>query len=304
MHTRLLDLMTLDRLVDLIGPDRLRALVERQLPVLELLGALGAKVDVDPAAVRHLLDALPASAPAPMTASAPAGEGRAYLDGIGALVGVETDSQPFEVPRVPGQQVYIGPNTLVKGGQTLGGVFVGLLDPTDPKPVHRERFVFSDRDAWLKGELAIKNEGAWPDWDETDKYAREARNAALTGGNPVPTHMATLDFTYDGLPSPSLAKGLEGSLPSGAERRWFKVDVAGLGKDKGRLLREILTVAKTTLVVDHWTLAPDYKPIQQGVTIGFDPQPDPAPTLEQFLTDAHALKHAWYVQTVYQILPV
>lgn len=300
MHDRLLELMALDRLIELIDTDRLRALVERQLPVIELLEALGAKGDVDPSAVRALLAALPASAErgAPRPVAAPT----SYLHAIAALRGAPVDGQPDIGPILATQQIYVGPNTLTKDGKTVGYVYVGVIDPTAPTPVHRERFTFADRDAWLKGEAAIRNDGKWPDGGDSNVYARDRRNKDLVDKASTLTYMATLDFTYDGLPPKDKAVGIE--PPAGAERRAFKVDVSGLGKDKGRLLRDVFVLGRAQIVVDHWVLASDYKPVQEGVTIGFSPMSGTPPSLEAFIAEAHALGFKWYVQTVYQVLPV
>lgn len=316
MHDSLIKLMTLDRLVDLIGHDRLRALVERQLPVIELLEALGGKDTVDAEAVRRLLAALPAgsqqpttpsptSTPAPAPAPAPAIDG--YLDAIRELLDFVPTDQPIGIPDPRPSQTYVGPNFLVKNGSPAGFCHTSIIDPTATPLRWRERFLLTDKDAWLKGEVEIQNEDAgWPDWDNTDDHARVRRNADLARTDVISRWMMTLDFYYWSLPPATAVDKvatLAGKFP-GERRHFDAIVVDGTGATpKGRILREISPIGEATVVIDHWTLAADYQPPQKTISLAFEPITGAVPTLKVFFDYARAQGHAWYVQTVYHIQP-
>lgn len=311
MHDPLIKLMTLDRLVDLIGHDRLRALVERQLPVIELLEALGGKDTIDAAAVRTLLAALPASpaaSPGPVSSPDPRGDLDGYLAAIGELLDFVPTEQPIAIPNPRPSQIHVGPNFLLKNGVPAGYCHTSIIDPTATPLQWRERFLLTDKDAWLKGEVEIQNEeSGWPDWDHTDDHARARRNADLGRTDVISRFMMTLDFYYWSLPpatSVDKVATLAGKFP-GERRHFDAIIVDGTSAaPKGRILREISPIGAATVVIDHWTLAADYKPPQKTISLAFEPVTGAVPSLKAFFDHARAQGHAWYVQTVYHIQPV
>lgn len=311
MHDQLIKLMTLDRLVDLIGPARLRALVERQLPVIELLDALGGRDTIDADTVRRLLAALPAPSATPTDMAAPsalATDLDSYLVAIRELLDFVPTDQPINLPNPRPSQIHVGPNLLLKNGIPAGFCHTSIIDPTATPLRWRERFLLTDKDAWLKGEVEIQNEeSGWPDWDHTDDHARVRRNADLARTDVISRWMMTLDFYYWSLPPATAVDKvatLAGRFPG--ERRHFDAIVVDgtSAAPKGRILREISPIGEATVVIDHWTLAPDYQPPQKTISLAFEPVTGAVPTLKVFFDYARAQGHAWYVQTVYHIQPV
>lgn len=309
MNDALLNLLTLDRLVELIGADRLKALIERRLPIIELLAALGGSGDTQVNAVRALLASWPAEGnSSPATA----------LPGALAPLATLTDSPAADRPGqtriiegpdgpvvVEPAQTYIGPNTLRVGTQTVG--YCHTSEFTGPSgTLSRERFLFTDRDDWLDGLVTIERQGTWSSVSASESEARQRRITDLSSTTVVANWMTTMTFNYANIPTATeVANLVAAGLATPSSSRHFDVRVLNAGSPtvRGRLLRDSYETGKEPLVVDHWTLIENYIPPDGTATLAFQERTS-VPTLAEFFQYARDKNHKWYVQTVYQIQPV
>ncbi len=315
-------------LLDLIDPARLKALVERQIPALEVFALLGGQ-PLDLEAVRARLAGWTdeADGPDPRPAGGSASD---YLGAVEALADPATrvvpDAQPAGYSDTPDTQTYVGPHRLFYPGDDAPGVWdrdeVGRMntsvtddtaadklgDLTDTGLKWRERLVTADPEAWLSGRVGLASTGeAYADWVEVDERARAAHQTAvdeLTAyikaldvpfGDKPRLYEATMDFQYFEVPTAADAGPLDDAPPAGLERRLFEVIVTGGGASnrQGLLLRDIVPLGSSARIVDHWVLGPGYTPPQKDVGLLFERDETNAPkSLKAFFEYAHAQKDA------------
>lgn len=306
MNDQLLNLLTLDRLVELIGADRLKALIERRLPIIELLAALGGTGDTQVNAVRALL----ASWPAEGTTS-PATPIAGSLAALATLTSSPAPDRPGQGWSIEGPdgpvpfettQTYIGPNWLTIGSQTVGYCHTSEFSTTHS----RERFIFADQDDWLDGLVTIERQGTWTNPSASESEARQRRITDLSSTTVAANWMTTMTFNYANIPTATQVSGLVGAgLATPSSSRHFDVKVLNAGSPtvRGRMLRDTYETGKEPLIVDHWTLIENYIPPNGTAALAFQERTT-VPTLAEFFEYARDKNHKWYVQTVYQIQPV
>lgn len=309
MNDQLLNLLTLDRLVELIGADRLKALIERRLPIIELLAALGGTGDTQVNAVRALLASWPAEGnPSPATPIA------GSLAPLATLANSPAADRPGQILILEGpngdvqiepNQTYIGPNALILSGVTVGYCHTSEFTTTTGT-LSRERFLFTDQNDWLDGLVTIERQGTWSSTSASESEARQRRITDLSSTTVAANWMTTMTFNYANIPTATQVSGLVGAgLATPSSSRHFDVRVLNAGSPtvRGRMLRDTYETGKEPLIVDHWTLIENYIPPNGTAALAFQERTT-VPTLAEFFEYARDKNHKWYVQTVYQIQPV
>jgi hypothetical protein len=308
MNDALLNLLTLDRLVELIGADRLKALIERRLPVIELLAALDGSGDTQVNALRALLASWPAEGNPPSTSTAGTLEALATLtrtpsrDRPGQSLIIEGEEGDIEIEPT---QTYVGPNGLILSGVQVGYCHTSEFTSTTGT-LSRERFLFTDRDDWLDGLVTIERQGTWSSPSASESEARQRRITDLSSTTVMANWMTTMTFNYANIPTASEVAGLiAAGLATPSSSRHFDVKVLNAGSPtvRGRMLRDTYETGKEPLIVDHWTLIENYIPPNGTAALAFQERTT-VPTLAEFFQYARDKNHKWYVQTVYQIQPV
>lgn len=319
----------LDRLLmlEMAEPTRLKALVERHLPTLDILAQLtGDGLDIEALRLRlarlpATAEAGPATAPAPESSPAPAPSTSVgdYLSDLVALVDprarVLPDGEPVRFPAAVAAQTHIGPHRLFYIGNAgrvlaqdeVGAMHTSVTDDTSAANLPnlggthlhwRERLVTADPVAWLDGRVRLESTGAaYQTWQDVDTRARADHRkaadgllttiAALPGAFADKPRLYAATMDFQYVAAPTADEVVEPSPPKGLQRRLFRV-LSDAGNQSGLLLREILPLGAGSHVVDHWVLGKTYKPPQKDVGLTLERDDANLPSnLKAFFTYAH-----------------